>query len=71
MEKQEMAPRVLVDLLVKLRSSGAAGEEPVTLHRRGHWFEPSIAHFYWIPSRGLVDFLRLKSIVCLNNSALV
>ena len=21
-------------------------EEPLTLHRRGHWFEPSIAHHF-------------------------
>ena len=44
MEKQQLVTESLDDLLAGKMPSGAADEEPVTLHRRGHWFEPSIAH---------------------------
>jgi len=35
-----------ITLLEKADTGGTAGVpgEPLTLHRRGHWFEPSIAH---------------------------
>ena len=47
MEKQ--VPEDLRELNVLASSIGlenpeALPEEPLTLHRRGHWFEPSIAH---------------------------
>ncbi len=49
MEKQEMGQGTLEDLLEKLGISKAAGlsEEPVTLHRRGQWFEPTTAQLYF------------------------
>ena len=35
-----------ITLLEKADSGGTTGvpEEPLTLHRRGHWFKSSIAH---------------------------
>ena len=62
MERQEMALGVLADLLAKLGLPDATGEEPVTLHRRGHWFEPSIAH-HVLYGFDLTSFLVAKRLV--------
>jgi len=44
MEQRETAVSALEEMLEGLGFSGEAEEEPVALHRRGHWFEPSTAH---------------------------
>ena len=48
MEQRETAVSALEEMLEGLGFSGEAEEEPVALHRRGHWFEPSIAHHFLV-----------------------
>ena len=47
MEKQNIKGLRELDALassIGLDNSEALPEEPLTLHRRGHWFKSSIAH---------------------------